>query len=377
MRHLLYPLLALAASAGIASAQATSYTTPVGYLTLTTPANSDASLSIPLARQPAVTTAVTAAVSAATITVKGSGIAANQFQYADGSQDDTFMARFTSGGEVGRYYTVISNTASSDAGTPLDPADDTFTITLDSSVTVAVDDSVSITPYWSLNTLFPGGDGVGTSADPFNPTAFVLFQDQVGTGANRAPDKLFFYFDDGANGPDNGWYENGNLGAGKQDDLVLNPDDLFLIRNSTGTPVELTVSGEIPVVGHKTDLIIAAVVNDNYIAQPFPVDVTLAQSNLQQSGALAGSSDPFNPTDFVLVYDDAAAGFNKAASTIYFYFDDGASGPDNGWYINGDLGAGKVDTSALLKAGRAFVVRKGSGSPSSVEWTTVLPYSLP
>jgi hypothetical protein len=39
MRHLLYPLLALAAATGFASAQSTSYTTPVGYVSITLAGN--------------------------------------------------------------------------------------------------------------------------------------------------------------------------------------------------------------------------------------------------------------------------------------------------------------------------------------------------
>jgi uncharacterized protein (TIGR02597 family) len=95
---------------------------------------------------------------------------------------------------------------------------------------------------------------------------------------------------------------------------------------------------------------------------------------LFESGAVAASSDPFAPTDFVFVFDPAATGFNASPSAFYFYYD-GSAGGDAGWYDTSDLSM--IGDNLLLKAGSSIMIRKGAGSAlQATAWNAPLPYSL-
>ena len=375
MKKLSTAILVMAASAGFAVAQ-TAATIPVGYITVTTPAGADSTFSIPLAR-PAVLSSVATAASGTTLTVKATGITASQFLYAPGSQPNNYYVKFLSGSLTGQFVTITDNAAFNDNGTPADTSDDTVDLTLESAVSITGTPSITIAPYQTLQTAFPGGAGVGTTDAPEAATSFLMVQNQAGVGADRGKDRLFFYYDDGAEGPDNGWYDNDDLEAGKQDDVILYPDDLYWVRNGSESDVSAVFEGQVPSTSTSTSVAVETVVQDNYVGAPFPVDLTLGGSGLIESGAIASTDAPENATDFVMVYDEADPASDKSAAALYFHYDDGASGPDNGWYNNDDLEAGIQDSQPIIKAGRGFVIRKGeAGAPASVNWVAPIPYSL-
>ena len=176
MKPITYALLAAAAACGLAGAQ-TAYTTPVGYVSVTTPANADTTVSACLNRAPELQTVATSA-SGSTLTLKAADIAANAFAFAPPSQPKTYYVKFLDGSLVGQYQTIDSNLASNDNGTPSDKTDDFVVLTLESPVVITGTPSVVVAPHWTLNTLFPGGAGVGTTTDPTEASALVLRQDQ-------------------------------------------------------------------------------------------------------------------------------------------------------------------------------------------------------
>jgi uncharacterized protein (TIGR02597 family) len=360
-----YSLLAAAMACGIAQGAATAYTVPVGYVSLVTPPNTDTTIAASLDRATELQTTVVSS-SGSTVTIKASGVTLNQFSYVAGVQPKTYYVKSMSGALEGQYQTILSNTATDGSGNVI--------LTLEAPLAAAATTSVAIAPFWTLNTLFPAGAGVGSTTNPTEPTSYLLRQNQVATGLNRAPNTLYFYFDDPDNNAD-GWYNNDDLGAGPQNDQVIYPDEFYLIRNLTASPVTATVSGTVPSAGPATTLVQAATANDNYVANPVPVDQTLVDTGLLQGGAYTPTANPTEPIDYVLLYDNVATGINKPAAKVYFYFDD----PDNnadGWYDNDDLGAGPQDAIKLLKAGTGFVVRKGAGTPGSIPWKNPLPYSV-
>jgi uncharacterized protein (TIGR02597 family) len=360
-----YSLLAAAAACGFAQAQ-TAYTVPVGYVSLVTPANSDITISPSLDRATELQTSVVSALGS-TLTIKAAGVTLNQYAYSAGVQPKTYFVRSVSGGGSlpGQYQTILSNTATDGNGE--------ITLTLESSLAVSAPSTVAIAPYWTLNTLFPAGAGVGSTNDPGEVTSYLLRQDQASTGLNRAPNTLYFYFAD-PGGEVSGWYNNDDLGAGPQNDQVIYPDEFYLIRNLTGSPVTATLTGTVPSVAPATNLIQAASDNDNYLANPVPVDQTLEETGLRQSGAYTPTSDPGEVVDYVLLYDDLGTGINKAPSKVYFYFADPGQ-EVSGWYDNDDLGAGP-QTGKLVKAGNGIIVRKKGGTPGGFLWSNPLPYSI-
>lgn len=366
MRHIPYTLLALVAAAGFASAQSTSYTTPVGYISVSAPVSADSPFSIPLNRPASIQTTA-ASGSGTSLTLNVGGLTVDQFT-------NKFFVQFNDGALAGRYFVISGNNASSGSTT-------VFTLEDSLGGSLIGTPSVSVIPFWTLNTLFPAGAGVGSSADPFVPESVVMFTDQVGTGINRATVGSYLYHAGSIDFPA-GWYDSGNPFDGVKDDVVLIPDAMYIVRKeSTAPATNIVISGEVPSVSPSNPfVVIASGENDNFVAQPLPVDLTLAQSGLFDAGnpldcAIRSSDDPFVPGDQVLVFSDSPSTQNEATVASYLYHAGSIDFPA-GWYDSGNPFGGLV-TDAVLKAGRSFIIRKSAGTPSASNyWTTPLPYTL-
>ena len=362
-----YSLILAAASCGMALGQTTAYTTPVGYVTVNVPAASDTTLA-PSLSLPSSFVGVSTGISGNQITVAATGAANGAFINALPDVNSKTYVLVTSGPLAGLRYPVTGNT-----GTTITVNGGATTLAAQGFVT---GNGISVVPYWTLNTLFPSGLGVGASTDLVNPTSFVFFSNQSGIGINRAPSVVYFYFSgDAINYPEYpaGWYNNDNLDGGLQNTVALDPSVLMTLRNSPATSV--TVSGQVPNVALATTFITSNTTpNDEYLGVPYPVDTSLPESGLQ--AAIAASPDLVNPTDFVFVYADNATGINKAPSKFYFYFSgDLVNYPEYpaGWYDNDNLDGGLV-TAKVLVADRCFGVRKAIGANAVTKWTAPIPY---
>lgn len=361
MKPLSYAFLAAATACGLASAAETAYTTPVGYTTLGVPANTDTNISIPL-QSSAAWAGVSTGISGSTVSVAASSYTAGQ--YATGG----YMLQVTSGALIGRVFPITANTTDSVTVDPVGASDL-------QTQGFATGNSFVIRPFWTLDSLFPSGAGVGASSDPFSPSSLVLFNDNALTGLNRGATGFFFYYD-GSQGGDAGWYDANDLGAGPQGGKTVKPSDVVTIRNLNGSPLSMTVTGEVPSVASANLVISDTQANDSFAQLPFPVDTSLAQSQLFESGAVSDSSDPFSPTDIVLTFDSAGTGLNPGASGFYFHYD-GSQGGDAGWYDLNDLGGGVIGTNPVLKTGSFIIIRKAAGVALQANtWTAPLPYSL-
>ena len=367
MKPIQSAIIAAAALMAATSAQATNHATtattvPVGYISLTVPAGSDTPISIPLLR-PAAWAGASTAVSGNTVSVAAASFTASQFGAS------TNMLQVTSGPLIGRTFPVLSNATGT---VTVDPVGST---TLQAQGFASTNTFV-IRPYWTLNTLFPSGAGIGVNSDPFSPTTQVLISDNSGSGINRAPSGFYFYYD-GVAGGDAGWYNSSNLDAGLQNDLTLPSEFVPTIRNVTASPLALTISGEVQSTPAATLVISDTSANDSFAQISYPVDTTLDQSNLFTSGAVAASSDPFAPGDQLLVFNPSGTGLNPSPSGFYFYYD-GVAGGEAGWYDSSNLDAGNIGATTFLNAGSSIIIRKaGNGSgPVANTWTAPLPYSL-
>ena len=350
-----------AALVGYASAQ-TATTVPVGYISLTVPAETDTPISTPLLRS-AVWTGASTAVSGNTVSVAADSFTSSQFGAS------TNMLQVTSGPLIGRTFPVLSNATGT---VTVDPVG---TTTLQAQGFVSTNTFV-IRPYWTLNTLFPSGTGIGVSSDPFAPSTLLMISDNSVSGINRAPSSLYFYYD-GSAGGDAGWYDSANLEAGTQNDLTVPPTSIPTVRNTTASSLALTLSGEVQSAAAATLVISDTLVNDSFSQLSYPVDTSLDQSNLFSSGAVADSSDPFAPGDQLLVFNPSSTGQNPSPSAIYFHYD-GSVGGDAGWYDAANLEGGAIGATTFLKAGSNIIIRKaGNGTgPVANTWTAPLPYSL-
>jgi len=341
-------VLGAAFTASSLSAQSVS-TTPVGAVTTTVKANSDERAGIVLQRASLFTSKVSS-VASGTITVSGTISSL-------GSQ--TKYVKFTSGAQLGQWFTLTASSSST-----LTVAENLATLG------VVANDTFEVRPFWTLATLLPAGGGLPVSTDPFSPASFVFFNDPSAVGINLSAPASYFYY---AGDPDfpAGWVNSD--GYVPADNAIINPDVSIIFRNGTSQNKSFVTVGEVPAV--KTGITVvakAAASQDNVIYNPYPAPIVLKNAGFLSNNAVRPSSDPFSPTDQLFVYNVGATGVNGAAAKVYFYY---AGDPDfpAGW-VDAD---GYVDASnATIPAGAAFILRKGSGSNSVVEWTPPLPYSL-
>jgi len=350
-----YSLIAAAMACGLANAQ-TAYTIPVGYISLDVPANADTTINAPLQRP---TSYAGASTSIAGNVVGATGLVASGFV------TPACYLKITSGSLAGNTFPIVSNTTSSI--TVLSGA-----VSLQALGFVA-GNTFDVIPFWTLNTLFPAGAGVGGTSDALNPTSYVLVSDYVGIGADRASGQAFIYCTGDAElGLVAGWYDNADPFSGTKNDVPIDPSIQYTIRAVNSATV--TISGQVPSTNAATEVVKAAVTNDNYLATPFPVDISLSQSGLQS--VIAATSDALNPTEYVFTYNNTATGYNKSAGAAYFYCSgDAELGLAAGWYDNADPFSGIV-TGNVLQAGRCFILRKSPSTLGTLDWTSPLPYSL-
>ncbi len=334
--------------AALASLNAQSVTTaPVGAVTIPVNANSDQRVGITLQR-PVLYAAAASAISTSTISVSGA------IPTLDSSVK---YVRFLDGALAGQWFTITSIASSS-----IQVAENLQVLG------AAVGNKIEVRSFWTLGSLLPNGGGLPVSVDPFNPSALFLANDPQAQGTNLAASAAYFYHD-GSLLPA-GWYADGSLNA--SDNIVLSPEVSVTFRNATGNIAQILNVGNVPTtVTANTVVRRVAGEQDNLIYNPYPAPLVLSSSGLTANGVVQPSSDPFNPSELVLIYSSSANGLNAAASAAYFYHD-GSLLPA-GWYVNGSLDAAD---SISIAAGAAIVVRKASGSASEAQWKPALPYTL-
>ncbi len=334
------------------------YTDPVGYITVDVPNNTDRKIAVPLQTQ-AVWSGASTAADTNTITVAANSFTLSQFG------NGTHMVEVKSGTLQGRIFTILAN--------------DTNTITVDpvgsNSIVdqgfVATDTFV-VRPYWTLDTLFPNGGDIGANSNLGAPTKILFVFSNASIGINKSSAGAYFYHD-GSMLPA-GWYDANNLGGGTKGSKVLKPSEPLTLRNTSGAALSISLPGTVPVVPVATLVASDTQANDNIVQQPFPVDMSLVDSQLYQTGAVAPSPNLGAPVDIVFVYSTTGTGLNPSSSASYFYHD--GSMLAAGWYDANNLGGGVIpSTVKTLKAGSQIVIRKkAGGSYVAVPWKAPLPY---
>lgn len=341
---------------------------PVGFVNVNVGSNSEVPISAPLTRAPALTTIVSS-VSGNVITV-GTTMTAGQF-VPGGAQTDNFYVLVKStvsptSAVKGKWFQVTQNTAT------------TLTVDQGGVSTVqaqglAANDSIQVIPFWTLNTLFPSGQGVDPTINftALQGQVLLMPQEAAGIGINVPADATFIYWT-GGQGLGNGWY---NIGTGAPgDNQVVNPDMSVTVRNP-GSAKQVTFVGTVPrsPLSSNLNTIAAGQAQDNMTGNPLPVPLTLTQLNLFESGAFTPTTNFTSLQDQLLLFASTTNGFNAPADKTLIYWT-GGQGLTNGWYNIG-TGAGPLDNTEIVQPGAAFVVRKAAtGSPSSANWTVTPPY---
>jgi uncharacterized protein (TIGR02597 family) len=314
---------------------------------ITLPGNSDTVLSVPFAR-PEAAGGLALSFTGNVVTFQGTpGWTANQF-VAGGSVTDTFYLLIGSGPKEGAAYTITANGANA---VTVDLDGDTLT-------GLAATHKLSIIPYWTLATLFPGGAGVHVSPSPGDRRTEILFPNFSATGINASAGRIFYLWS-------GSWREVGQ-GAAIRDNEIVYPETYFTVRHNIATPTEFVGSGQV-VPGKLTTWfgVNAAGKRDNYVGLQRPIATTLAESGLVSSGAFSASPTPGNRTDELLVFDNTVARQNKAASAIYYYW--------SGAWRKVGAGTTSFDNTPVFTPGAGFIIRKNNASTAPV-WTNSANY---
>ncbi|MET3873176.1 TIGR02597 family protein [Puniceicoccus vermicola] len=331
-------------------------TDPVGAISLTFKANSDTAFSVPLHRSAEFSGVIAdAGVDGFTLSADGTpGWSTGQFV------DAPYYVLMMDGPMEGMYYTVLGNSTGEVTVEDIGAGDL-------AGQGIAAGQKFQVIPYWTLNSLFPDGEGIPASSNVGSPQGLVLFTNQNSAGTN-IPLGLSYLYHDGSQGPE-GWYLNGNIAEGLQNDVAFTPDSFYVVRNLTPSDEQFNLVGAVRMADHKTILsrIQTGLRQDNFVGFTFPVPTTLAESGLQSSPAFEASSDVGNPADVLLVYNNSSVGFNKPPSLGYLYHD-GSQGPA-GWYILGDIAAGVQNDTEVFIPGNGYIVRKNVGESGSNIWS--------
>jgi uncharacterized protein (TIGR02597 family) len=363
----------LLAVPGALCAQNIVSTDPVGAVVLDFLGSSDTLLSLPL-HQPVALEATVSGVTGNVVDLDLSGatLTANQYVY-QGPSTSTYYAQFITGNREGYYYTVTANDINGNIS---------LNTTTDAgfSGNVAIGDSVQIIPYWTLNTLFPGGNGTLPTSNfgATNRNSEVLFPDMTDPGTDLASSIIYYYYNGSAN-VGSGWRLSGGSATVLQNDVIIPPNSSLIVRLNVATNTTTTLVGSVPMSGFATPLstLAANTTQDIAVGVSVPSNVTLSQSQLFESGAFTPSTNfgasPPGRQDELLVFDNTATGQDKAAVQIYYYYN-GMANVGPGWRLSGSATVSQNNT-AVFQPGNGYVIRTAAtAQPTTVIWTFVPPY---
>jgi uncharacterized protein (TIGR02597 family) len=335
-------LLALAATVACAAGPAN----VVGYNRIVVPANSDVLVSAPFTGEPNGPHTVTS-VAGNTLTVAAGSFAGGE--YDAGTEFGRYYVRFTSGAAEGRWSTIASNASN--------------TVTLETAVAgVAADDAFVIYPHNTLGSVFSSktlGLSYVASDSLFKRNTDVLIPHTASTGINKASSATYYY-------KDGAWRRFGKPLTATYDDAVLEPGQYFILRNRTDAALTYLVTGVAPTVALTRTLPVQSQQNDVASTTGRPVPLTLSGLQLGGSDAFETTVTLGNRQDELLVFDNAATGFNKSPSATYYYY-------NGAWRKDGESATVSYDNETI-GVGAGLIIRKAAGTVGTVEWNQKAPY---
>jgi len=340
-------LACLVAGVGVAQAQTTAVTNPVGFITktiagainATTPTNT--TLSFPLYNAPDFVSSVVSIDSNTQFTLNGASWVAGQFAVASAPRLVRVKSSVTAS-NIGRFFLVSANTTNQ------------LTVTLADGVTdihaaLTVGDTCEVVAANTLGSIF------GTLANL--PTL------QAGSTAGTADNVLLFngttwvtYYWTGSVGtPANIWKQAGNI---DRSGVIIYPDEaVFVIRRAVGSSAVITNIGTVSTSAEQSFI---AAAGSTFLSNRFATDLTIGGLGLQNLPEwLAGSTS--STADKVLSWN--------GTTWVTYYWTGSVGTPNNIWKQ-----AGNIDRSGVaIPAGTGvFIIH--AGAPLNL--SQALPYSL-
>ena len=364
LRHLATAVaLIFAAANQMSFAQTTATTDPVGFITLSVKgggsvASPTLSLISPTVTQPiswqGAITGVSSSGGNTTITVSSTPSApwtVNQFNAPNGS----FYAEIvtvTPNNHVTGALAVITATTTS-----------TITVTgnlTSPSVFAQVGDTLRIRKDMTIADVFGVANTAGLLASDEGATADeVLIYDGAAFSS-------YFYYNGGAPGYPNGWYDTSFLlSPGVAQNVVIGPHQGVIIKRKAIGALSFTSNGAV-----KTGNTLFPVVNGlNVLGTASSKGLTLGTSQLYTGSAVTGvkPSDEGATADEVVIY-------TATGQTNYFYYNGGAPGYPDGWYDSAFLLSPGAAANIVIAPGTSFVINRKGGP--SFNWSLPSPVSF-
>jgi hypothetical protein len=287
-----YSLLAAAAACSLANAQTTAYTTPVGYVSKTLPANAFSFVGLTV-HNPVVSSGVIDAESASSVTDTGVNFSTILTSGA------TYVLELDNG--------VIQEVTSWNAQGVLDLPEDITGSVVPSTTTYKLRKASTVSD------VFGAANSAGLTATAGDmATADVIYL--LGAGGSVTP---IYFYDDGSEA---NWYTaDGDLAG----DLPIIYSDGFYIGRVAGSSLNLVTSGEIKI--KPTSSVITP--GWNFLSSVAPIGLTLGTSGLET--ALTSTDGDYLTVDNVYLPN------SDGSFTIAYFYDDGS---EAAWYTaSGDL----------------------------------------
>lgn len=315
-------------------------TDPVGFVSVTVPANSDAIVAVPLNRTSefkGLTSALSGTTGTVTVTVAGAP-GWNPGDYAPlATANKTYALQIASGAKEGLTLPITNNGAATLTVT-VDPADDLTGV-------LASGEQVDIVAYWTPTTLF------SSPPDGAELFSFAPLSGSAPAGTNLSPSVLLVF--DAGSGL---WIDQ--VTEASRAHIPLGFGASLGFRNNSASPYTASFVGSVPMSKHRTRLATLA----NNTDQDIRVGYTSPIPEL-----LSAVGFPAVSGDQLFVYDNSATGKNKSPSQILVF--------DTEWL---DSITELPVPSFQLQPGYGYVFRKFRTPSATVAvWTDLQSYLAP
>ncbi len=352
LRMAVFSLLCLAPLGGSAQT-ATVSTTPVGYITLNIAAGTGTTsqltaISFPLLGTASITgqsTGVITGITANTISNANAGWTAGALSIAD----SPYLIQITSGSAAGRTFLVSTSTANTATAVTIDAQESSqVNLTTLGIITGSSGDTYSIYPCDTLLSAFGQGSAVASATTVLGASTPDK-ADIVQLVVNRMWRQYYYNTDVGQ------WMLAGIDKVSNS--IPIRPDAGVIYLRRAAIALTLSVSGQVPAVSRQTSV---ANYGMTFLSSLWPVDRTLAQSNISSIPGWVGSSSASN-ADIVQL-------FVQGMWRQYYYNTD-----KNQWML---AGIDRQSDSISIPVGSAVMLLKSGSSIGINTLSQPIPYSL-
>ncbi len=308
-------------------AQTSATTDPVGFVTLQLTGKAYNFIGLPL-YSTVIFKGPVSGVSTSEITFDGSPFGGMSLgAVAIGAEQvPQYFIEVTSGSDLGAMIPILSNTANS------------VTVAENVSTFIAAEDTITLRPLHTLDSLFPNGAPLKTSGS-------IALADEVFIFDASTQASISFYFSSSVGQWLRGTTPNGNRS--------ILPNQSIYIRRKPTTGATLVISGIVKLGTTGIDI------NHGYslVPNPFPVAFPLSASNLHTGSNSTGvkGSGSIALADEVTIYS------GSSVPKTYYY-----NTSNNQWQI-GTTAA----NDAIIPVGGALLVRRKLQSSQQVPFTWV------